>query len=91
MFFLQLKIGFGIALKKADAEDSKDGKWRSSVYGEWSNGLRRYSRGGKTVSVGSEWLSHGLGLKDITLANEDAVNFLERCEAGSVTLKNCPA
>ena len=32
-----------------------------------------------------------LDLKDITLANQDAVNFLERCEAGSITLKNCPA
>ena len=32
-----------------------------------------------------------LDLKDITLVNRDAVNFLERCEAGSITLKNCPA
>jgi hypothetical protein len=32
-----------------------------------------------------------LDLKDITLANQDAVNFLERCEAASITLKNCPA
>ena len=32
-----------------------------------------------------------LDLKDITLANQDAVNFLERCEAGSITLNNCPA
>src|SRR5882757_5156336 len=52
----------GIALKKANAEDSKDGKWRSRVYGEWSNGLRKHSRVGKTVSVGSG-SSHDLGLK----------------------------
>ena len=32
-----------------------------------------------------------LDLKDITLANQDAVNFLERCEASTITLKNCPA
>jgi hypothetical protein len=32
-----------------------------------------------------------LDLKDITLANRDAINFLERCEAGGITLKNCPA
>jgi hypothetical protein len=32
-----------------------------------------------------------LDLKDVTLVNQDAVNFLERCEAGSITLKNCPA
>jgi hypothetical protein len=30
-------------------------------------------------------------LKDLTLANQDAINFLERCEAGGITLKNCPA
>jgi hypothetical protein len=32
-----------------------------------------------------------LDLKDLTLANQDAINFLERCEAGGITLKNCPA
>jgi len=32
-----------------------------------------------------------LDLKDVTLVNQDAVSFLERCEADSITLKNCPA
>jgi hypothetical protein len=32
-----------------------------------------------------------LDLQDLTLANQDAINFLERCEAGGITLKNCPA
>jgi hypothetical protein len=32
-----------------------------------------------------------LDLKDLTLANEDAITFLVRCEANSITLKNCPA
>jgi hypothetical protein len=32
-----------------------------------------------------------LDLKDVTLVNHDAVNFLEHCEAGGITLKNCPA
>jgi hypothetical protein len=32
-----------------------------------------------------------LDLKDLTLANEDAITFLLRCEANSITLKNCPA
>ena len=32
-----------------------------------------------------------LDLKDVTLVNEDAVGFLSRCEAGGVTLQNCPA
>ena len=32
-----------------------------------------------------------LDLKDLTLVNQDAVNFLERCESENITLKNCPA
>lgn len=32
-----------------------------------------------------------LDLKDLMLANEDAVTFLVRCEANSIALKNCPA
>jgi anti-anti-sigma regulatory factor len=32
-----------------------------------------------------------LDLKDLTLLNRDAVSFLERCEAKSISLKNCPA
>ena len=31
-----------------------------------------------------------LDLKDLTLVNEDAVGFLERCESNSITLENCP-
>jgi hypothetical protein len=32
-----------------------------------------------------------LDLKDLTLANQDAINFLERWEAGGITLKNKPS
>jgi len=32
-----------------------------------------------------------LDLKDLKLVDQDAVNFLRRCEADNVTLKNCPA
>src|SRR6202022_845520 len=32
-----------------------------------------------------------LDLKDLTLVDRDAVRFLERCEAASIKLKNCPA
>ncbi len=32
-----------------------------------------------------------LDLKDVTLANEDAVRFLSRCEMDSITLRHCPA
>jgi anti-anti-sigma regulatory factor len=32
-----------------------------------------------------------LDLKDLTLVNENAITFLLRCEADSITLRNCPA
>jgi anti-anti-sigma regulatory factor len=32
-----------------------------------------------------------LDLKDLTLVDRDAVSFLERCEADSIKLSNCPA
>jgi hypothetical protein len=32
-----------------------------------------------------------LDLKDVTLVGQDAINFLERCEADGITLNNCPA
>ena len=32
-----------------------------------------------------------LDLKDLTLVSRDALSFFERCEAGGITLKNCPA
>ncbi len=32
-----------------------------------------------------------LDLRDLTLVDRDAVRFLDRCEADSIKLKNCPA
>jgi hypothetical protein len=32
-----------------------------------------------------------LDLKDLTLADEEAITFLGRSEANSIALKNCPA
>ena len=32
-----------------------------------------------------------LDLIDLTLVDRDAVRFLKSCEAGGITLKNCPA
>jgi len=32
-----------------------------------------------------------LDLKDLKLVDQGAVNFLTRCEADNITLKNCPA
>jgi anti-anti-sigma regulatory factor len=31
-----------------------------------------------------------LDLKNLTLVGRDAIRFLEGCEAGGITLKNCP-
>ena len=46
---------------------------------------------GKNVSVGSEWSSRDLGVKRLTVANQDPINSLERCETDGITPKNCPA
>jgi hypothetical protein len=32
-----------------------------------------------------------LDLKNLTLAGQDAIAFLDRCDANGITLKNCPA
>ena len=32
-----------------------------------------------------------LDLSELTLVDEDAVRYLEACEAGGIELKNCPA
>ena len=32
-----------------------------------------------------------LDLKNLTLVGQDAIAFLDRCEANGITLKNCPA
>ena len=42
--------------------------------------------------LGSEAKGRGIvmDLKDLTLVDRDAVGFLERCEADSIKLKNCP-
>jgi hypothetical protein len=31
-----------------------------------------------------------MDLKDLTLVDREAVKFLERCEADSIKIKNCP-
>jgi anti-anti-sigma regulatory factor len=32
-----------------------------------------------------------LDLRDVTLVNQDAIDFLSNCEADSIKLENCPA
>jgi len=43
--------------------------------------------------IGLEARDHNLVLdmKDITLVDQSAIQFLARCEAENVTLENCPA
>jgi hypothetical protein len=43
--------------------------------------------------IKSEATEHGivLDLKNLTLVGQDAIAFLDRCEANGITLKNCPA
>ena len=45
----------------------------------------------KFISEEAEGRRLVLDLKDLTLVDRYAVSFLERCEADSITLKNCPA
>jgi Fe-S cluster assembly iron-binding protein IscA len=43
------------------------------------------------ISSEAKGLRIVLDLKDLTLVNENAITYLERCEAKGITLKNCPA
>jgi hypothetical protein len=45
----------------------------------------------KLVSAEADGRRIILDLKDLKLVDQDAVNFLRRCEADNIQLKNCPA
>ena len=45
----------------------------------------------KVISAEADGRRTILDLKDLNLVDRDAVNFLRRCEADSVQLRNCPA
>jgi hypothetical protein len=45
----------------------------------------------KLLGDESEGIRIVVDLKDLTLVDRDAVRFLERCEAGGITLRNSPA
>src|SRR5262245_13055136 len=61
-----------------------------SLYAERPNGSRKHSRAGNTNQLGSERTRYSLEPKRLTLVNESAVIFLERCESNSITRENCP-
>ena len=44
----------------------------------------------KLISAEADGRRIILDLKDLKLVDQDAVNFLRRCEADNITLKNCP-
>jgi hypothetical protein len=45
----------------------------------------------KLISAEADGRRIILDLKDLKLVDQGAVNFLRRCEADNITLKNCPA
>jgi hypothetical protein len=45
----------------------------------------------KLVSAEADGRRIILDLRDLKLVDQDAVNFLRRCEADNIELKNCPA
>jgi hypothetical protein len=45
----------------------------------------------KLINAEAEGRRIILDLKDLKLVDQGAVNFLRRCEADNITLKNCPA
>jgi anti-anti-sigma regulatory factor len=45
----------------------------------------------KLISAEADGRRIVLDMKDLKLVDQDAVNFLRRCEADSTQLKNCPA
>jgi anti-anti-sigma regulatory factor len=44
----------------------------------------------KLISAEADGRRIILDLRDLKLVDQDAVNFLRRCEADSVQLRNCP-
>jgi anti-anti-sigma regulatory factor len=57
------------------------GRMGAENLGELENLISAEADGRRTV----------LDLKDLTLVDRHAVSFLERCEADSIKLTNCPA
>lgn len=45
----------------------------------------------KLIGDESEGIKIVVDLRDLTLVDRDAVRFLERCEAGGITVRNSPA
>jgi hypothetical protein len=45
----------------------------------------------KLISAEADGRRIILDLRDLKLVDQGAVNFLRRCEADNITLKNCPA
>jgi len=45
----------------------------------------------KLIGAEADGRRISLDLKDLKLVDQDAVNFLRRCEGRSIQLKNCPA
>jgi hypothetical protein len=77
--------------KEIDAEDPEGGEQRSGLYADRVHGCRKCRRVESLFA--SEPKGHRIlmDLKDLTLADREAVKFLGRCEADSIETTNCPA
>jgi hypothetical protein len=64
-----------------DAAFTLSGRMGQEDVGELETLIRSEVNGARIV----------LDLKDLTLVDQDGINFLVRCEARNITLKNCPA
>jgi hypothetical protein len=75
--------------ERADAEDSEIGERASGLYAKRQIDEEHIAELETYIRAEANAPSIVLDLKDVTLAGRDAVNFLERCEADGVILKNC--
>jgi anti-anti-sigma regulatory factor len=57
------------------------GRIDSEHVAELESSIRAEGSGGRPIVI---------DLKDVTLAGEDGIIFLAHCEAGNITLVNCP-
>jgi hypothetical protein len=85
---LQLAVGVHLCWEMLKVQRSSNGEVHFAISGridsenvtELESLIRTEGKGRRIV----------IDLKDVTLAGEDGIIFLARCEAGNITLVNCP-
>jgi ABC-type transporter Mla MlaB component len=71
-------------VKRAEAQDQIVLSLSGRLEGEHLNELQ------SVISLESADQKLVLDLRDIRLVDQDAVSFLDKCEAGGAILRNCP-